>query len=63
MATEAPVLLKPDEAIELLKVSRAQFYNLVREGVIPSLKLGKSIRVPLRALEAFIENNTRQQAG
>jgi excisionase family DNA binding protein len=31
---------------------------MIREGQLPSIKIGTNIRVPLRALEEWIEKNT-----
>lgn len=33
-----------------LGVSRAQIYKLIRDGLLPSVKIGKSRRIPIRAV-------------
>jgi excisionase family DNA binding protein len=39
------------ESAELLGISRAAAYRAVRAGHIPSIRLGRTIRVPIAALE------------
>ena len=45
------------EAAEMLGVSRAHAYALVRSDQIPSLKLGRRVVVPRAALEHFVETS------
>ncbi len=47
--------LTVEEAAELLGVSRALGYELVARGEIPSLRLGRRIVVPRRAIEAMLD--------
>lgn len=49
-----PPVLKVKEVAALLRVSLSQAYDLVAEGAIPSVRLGKAIRVPRAALEELI---------
>jgi excisionase family DNA binding protein len=48
------------EAAALLGVSRALGYALVANGQVPSVRLGRRIVIPWRALEAFLEETTRR---
>ncbi|MEK6206944.1 MAG: helix-turn-helix domain-containing protein [Chloroflexota bacterium] len=50
----APLLLKPEEAADALGIGRTRVYQLMREGELRSLKIGKSRRIPVAALEAFV---------
>jgi excisionase family DNA binding protein len=52
--------LTVEEAAEQLAVSRSKAYELARAGTIPSVKVGNAIRVPRRALEAWIDEQTRR---
>ena len=45
----------PAEAAELLSLSRARLYQLIADGTIPSLKIGKSRRITHAALVAFLD--------
>jgi len=47
-------LLKLNQAGVVLGAHEATVYRLAREGVIPSLRLGRSIRIPRKALDAMI---------
>ena len=49
------LLLKPAEAAELIGLGRSKTYELIRTGELPSVRLGKSLRVPLRELQAWVE--------
>jgi excisionase family DNA binding protein len=48
-------MLRLTEVAELLSVSRTKVYELVASGEIPSLHLGRSRRVPLRALREWVD--------
>ena len=53
--------LTVEEAAELLGVSRALGYELVARGEIPSLRLGRRIVVPRRAIEAMLDPPSTHQ--
>lgn len=46
--------LSVEEAAQMLGISRALAYELVRRGELPRLQLGRRIVVPRRALEALV---------
>jgi excisionase family DNA binding protein len=46
-----------EEAGELLGISRALAYELVRRGELPSLHLGRRIVVPVRRLRAMLDGD------
>ena len=56
-----PLMLRPREAAEAVGVGRTLFYRLVKAGVIPSCRVGKSIRIPVAALRAWAEAQGKQQ--
>jgi len=47
-------LLKPAEVADILQVSRAMAYKLLNQGEIPSVRIGKSVRVRHVDLERYI---------
>ena len=51
-------LLRPSEAAELLSISRSKAYELIAAGVLPSVRVGGSVRVPAARLQAWIESHT-----
>jgi excisionase family DNA binding protein len=52
------LLLKPIEAAEWIGVGRTQIYKLIRAKIIPSCRVGNSIRIPVAALRAWVESQT-----
>ena len=47
------ILLTVEQAAERLSLGRARTWQLVMAGVIPSVKIGRSRRVPATALERW----------
>ena len=52
------LLVRPAEAAELIGLSRSQVYALLAAGALPSVRIGKSVRVPVKALADWVENQT-----
>jgi excisionase family DNA binding protein len=44
-----------EEAGEALGISRSHAYELIRQGELPSLRLGRRVVVPIAPLEALVE--------
>lgn len=57
------LLLRPTDAAELISVSRSRIYELIAAGTLPSIRIGSSVRVPVAALQAWIQNEIAAQAG
>jgi excisionase family DNA binding protein len=49
-----PLLLKPSQVAQLVGLGRSRTYELIRSGRLPSIKIGKSVRVPLHMLEEWV---------
>ena len=58
----SPAVLTVEEAAELLKVSRGKAYEAVRAGEIPSVRVGRCIRIPRAALERMLEAGDDREA-
>lgn len=56
------LLLRPAEVAELLGIWRTRAYDLISGGIIPSIRLGKSFRVPADSLRAWIGQQTDDAA-
>jgi len=54
------LLLTVSEAAKLLRIGRNLAYELVARGEIPSVRLGRVIRVPRSSLEQWLEREARQ---
>jgi excisionase family DNA binding protein len=53
--SEAPRLLPVAEVATMLAVSKARAYELTRTGLLPSVRLGRQVRVSMADLQGFIE--------
>ena len=59
MNTPEPILLKPlavkpHYVASVLQMSRSKVYELIAQGIIPSVRIGGMIRVPHDALEKLV---------
>lgn len=60
--TQFTTLLTGEEIAKILHVSRAYAYQLMRQRIIPTVKIGRSVRVRPQDLEAFITRNWGQNS-
>lgn len=56
-------LLRPSEVMIKLAVSRGKVYQMIRDGVIPSVNIGGCLRVPVESLNALIREKLAGKAG
>jgi excisionase family DNA binding protein len=49
-----PLLLRVSAAARVLSISRSKAYGLCAAGILPSVRIGSSIRVSVQALERFV---------
>jgi len=54
------LLLRGKEVAEALGISRAQAYKWMATGVLPVVRVNRSIRVPQAALLKWVEDRTEQ---
>ncbi|MFD8695360.1 helix-turn-helix domain-containing protein [Kitasatospora purpeofusca] len=50
-----PVLLKPEEAAEMLRIGRSKLYELLAARELTSIKIGRSRRIRPDDITAYIE--------
>jgi excisionase family DNA binding protein len=55
------LMLRPVEAADSLGVSRSKCYELIARGVIPSVKVGGCVRVPVQALRDWIASQLAER--
>ena len=55
------LLLKPTEAAEVIGLGRSKTYELISKGLIPSVRIGKSVRVPVASLRNWVDEQVREQ--
>ncbi|GAA6525038.1 hypothetical protein IDVR_08330 [Intrasporangium sp. DVR] len=60
---EEKLLLRVEEAADLLNIGRSAVYDLVRLRALPSVKIGRCRRIPLAALRDYVERLTEAEGG
>ena len=55
--------LKVPEVAEVLRIARSRAYELVAAGEIPSIRIGRSVRVSRRELEQWLDERRQSSAG
>lgn len=55
---ELPELLTVSDLQKVLRISRPKAYSLVHQADFPSVFLGRTIRIPTRALRNWLENQS-----
>jgi excisionase family DNA binding protein len=60
---DARLLLTVPEAAKVLRISTNKAYELVRGRLIPSVHLGRKIRIPRQALERWIVEQSGAAVG
>ena len=57
-----PLLLKVEVVAQMLSISRGRAYDLIRDGTIPSIKIGaKTVRVPRHLLDDYLASLTNTE--
>lgn len=55
------LLLKPDEAAKVLAISPRTLWSLTHAGVVPCIRLGKSVRYSVDTLRAIVTQRQELQ--
>ena len=58
MTTVEPLVLRVRQVAALLQVSRPIVYEMCKDGRLQSISVGRSIRIPRSAVEAFIADQS-----
>ena len=56
-----PEFLRIKQAAKLMQVGRDTTYQMVKEGKIPSIRIGNQIRIPRKALIDHLERQAQGQ--
>jgi excisionase family DNA binding protein len=48
------LFVKPTEAAAMLSVGRSRIYELIASGIVPSTRIGGTLRIPTEALEHLV---------
>lgn len=57
------LLVRPDEAAEALGLSRSRIFEMIADETLPSIKIGKSRRIPYDALKQWVADQMDKQIG
>ncbi|TAK36117.1 MAG: DNA-binding protein [Chloroflexota bacterium] len=49
------LLIRVDEAARMCSLGRSKMYEMVAKGLIPSVRIGRAVRIPITALHSWIE--------
>jgi len=52
------LLLKAEEAARLLQLSRSKVYAMLKDGDLPSIRIGRSVRISQEALRAWVTDRS-----
>lgn len=56
-------LLTAQEVADQLGITDQRVYAMIREGLLPGVRLGRSVRVEVSALEAYLAQGGQPHAG
>ena len=56
------LLLTPEEAAAELRIARRRLFDLIREGTLPSVKIGRSRRIRRQDLHEYVAGLGRDAA-
>ena len=54
------LLIRPSEAFDIIGVSRSTGYALISAGELPAVRIGRSLRVPVSQLSAWVERMVKE---
>ena len=57
------LLLKPSEVTQVLGIGRSLVYELIARKEIPSVRLGRCIRVPSESLQRWLKDQEKSTSG
>lgn len=63
LSQELKRLLRVQEVARIFDCSEQRIYEMARQGILPSVRLGRQIRIDREALEKFIEGGGQALAG
>lgn len=61
MENSEKLLLRPREAFEIISVGRSTGYALLASGELPSVRIGRAVRVPVDALREWVKQQTEKK--
>lgn len=56
------LLLKPTEVAEILRIGRSLVYGMLASGELPSIRVGRCIRIPSELLQQWLKDQEYQSS-
>jgi excisionase family DNA binding protein len=53
--------LKPSEAFKAMSISRSTGYALIASGQLPSIRIGRAVRVPVDGLKEWVRRQAEKK--
>jgi len=50
--------LRPDEVRAILRIGRSKLYEMIAQGELPVVRIGRTIRIPRAELERWVAEHT-----
>lgn len=57
------LLIRPAEAAQAFGLGRSKIYELIARGTIPSVRIGRSVRVPIQELKDWLDSQQIETSG
>ena len=54
--TRLPMLFSVEEVADILHIGRSTVFKLIKDGKIQSIKLGRSRRIPIDAMQDYVDD-------
>lgn len=61
-SSEAPRFLRPEDVARILNIGRTSAYALLRSGELRSIQVGRLRRVPVEALQDFVDQKLQSDS-
>jgi excisionase family DNA binding protein len=62
VSNEQPLTLSPKQAAPMVPMGINQFYAAVRQGEVPSIRIGRKIRIPRKAFLNWLNGQPQDAA-
>jgi len=56
------LLLRPKKAFELLDIGRSTGYAMIASGELPSIRIGRAVRIPVDGLKDWVKRQAEKNA-
>ncbi len=59
--TVGPLLVDIEQAGKMVRLGRSKLYQLIREGSIPVVHIGRAVRIPVEGLQRYVDRLVTEQ--